>query len=947
MTISASSPAVDPASVASPKPSSNPTSTTTTTSSAPPSSIPLHSHQPDSSSTPSNSHHLPLSVSTTDSVAHPRKRSKVSRACDECRRKKIRCDATLDGGPEQCSSCRRVGEKCSFSRIPMKRGPSKGYIKELEDRLNSLENSFGVDGSPATRRSSAVSVDVRAYPTDSSAASSANPSNGHKNSISSTGSNTYPADSPNSQYSGSFTYAYGSPSTVIGDQSARPRTDSAHSLHSLPPPAAAAANPPHQQQVLLNSPTLSLSLPGQRKRAFSSTMEYSNDRARQQQPSPMAPIRQQSLSSGMGSAAAGTGGLLPERLPSIDSLRSSTNTNQLPPLQSSTHAESVYMAPPNGSTHLWKPSYGGSRLPAHRPADDENSPRTPQPPNGFSRHNQQLLQQQQQQPFAAPAPAPAPQQLQPFPRQLHRHSIGTGMMGSYDPVMSSSAGHTPTDSLSRRGSVDSGFTFSWDDDVIDAYYSHIHPILPILAQSRSKLRSRLVASTVPARNACLSALYALVRGMIFRKRSDDDLQTAVKWVNEAITSPGRLSFVSSLLIVQTMILLALETVNHGPAALGDHMRSSSYWLGTAVGMAYSLRLNSLSTSTPGGVDDSDLDSDARSGRRTFVVLYILDRWTSVSLSQPMMISDDALVLRSEDLLSLTPVSYHLVRFSTALGHVIGACSHFEEDAVPDARHHHIATLLRGELERVRESVDDLWESKPILEVTYWHIRLLTLRLLQNPDPQVLLGPAVRIVRCIVPQLLGRHQQNGSGGASSTGAAAAADSKSQQQSMAPFGHHFLALATETLLDLTDISETCDEAWRSLNSLLDSLIPSPTSAPPTSAENTDGGGDHHYNETWEACVRMAIENKKSRTARNSISGASVGPATIANKPASASQPQSGGGAGSSSAGGPPGLSSGLERLASIAVGESTSSGSRNLLAVETSRLRSVGYLWVLAL
>ncbi|TGZ78185.1 hypothetical protein EX30DRAFT_351219 [Ascodesmis nigricans] len=72
----------------------------------------------------------------------PRKRSKVSRACDECRRKKIRCDATSESSLEQCSSCRRVGTKCSFSRVPMKRGPSKGYIKELAERLVTLENTI-------------------------------------------------------------------------------------------------------------------------------------------------------------------------------------------------------------------------------------------------------------------------------------------------------------------------------------------------------------------------------------------------------------------------------------------------------------------------------------------------------------------------------------------------------------------------------------------------------------------------------------------------------------------------------------------------------------------------------------------------------------------------------------------------------------------------------------
>ncbi|KAF1956915.1 hypothetical protein CC80DRAFT_504024 [Byssothecium circinans] len=95
-----------------------------------------------------------------------RKRSKVSRACDECRRKKvrprrpangvhiayrqIRCDATSENGPEACSSCKRTGARCQFSRQPMKRGPSKGYIKELADRLVNLESQIGSGAPPQT-----------------------------------------------------------------------------------------------------------------------------------------------------------------------------------------------------------------------------------------------------------------------------------------------------------------------------------------------------------------------------------------------------------------------------------------------------------------------------------------------------------------------------------------------------------------------------------------------------------------------------------------------------------------------------------------------------------------------------------------------------------------------------------------------------------------------------
>ncbi|KAG9228822.1 hypothetical protein BJ875DRAFT_489498 [Amylocarpus encephaloides] len=95
--------------------------------------------------------HMGAQYTGGDGSTAPRKRSKVSRACDECRRKKIRCDATGEVGDDQCSSCKRVGARCQFSRVPMKRGPSKGYIKELADRLQNLEGAIHAgDPSPPT-----------------------------------------------------------------------------------------------------------------------------------------------------------------------------------------------------------------------------------------------------------------------------------------------------------------------------------------------------------------------------------------------------------------------------------------------------------------------------------------------------------------------------------------------------------------------------------------------------------------------------------------------------------------------------------------------------------------------------------------------------------------------------------------------------------------------------
>ncbi|QUC23724.1 uncharacterized protein UV8b_07965 [Ustilaginoidea virens] len=88
---------------------------------------------------------LPPHYSIGDGIP-PRKRSKVSRACDECRRKKIKCDAQSDTGGTPCSSCARSNTTCLFSRVPQKRGPSKGYIKELADRIHSIENKLESEG---------------------------------------------------------------------------------------------------------------------------------------------------------------------------------------------------------------------------------------------------------------------------------------------------------------------------------------------------------------------------------------------------------------------------------------------------------------------------------------------------------------------------------------------------------------------------------------------------------------------------------------------------------------------------------------------------------------------------------------------------------------------------------------------------------------------------------
>lgn len=52
-----------------------------------------------------------------------KQRKKASRACDQCRRKRIKC--RFDKHTGVCQGCLEVGEKCQFIRVPLKRGPAK------------------------------------------------------------------------------------------------------------------------------------------------------------------------------------------------------------------------------------------------------------------------------------------------------------------------------------------------------------------------------------------------------------------------------------------------------------------------------------------------------------------------------------------------------------------------------------------------------------------------------------------------------------------------------------------------------------------------------------------------------------------------------------------------------------------------------------------------------
>lgn len=67
----------------------------------------------------------------------PAKRSRVSRACDQCRASRERCD-----GESKCQTCVSQNRSCTYKAQPKKRGIQPNYIRTLELTLAWLLQSF-------------------------------------------------------------------------------------------------------------------------------------------------------------------------------------------------------------------------------------------------------------------------------------------------------------------------------------------------------------------------------------------------------------------------------------------------------------------------------------------------------------------------------------------------------------------------------------------------------------------------------------------------------------------------------------------------------------------------------------------------------------------------------------------------------------------------------------
>lgn len=76
-----------------------------------------------------------------DEEEQENKRRRVQRACDACRRKKIRCDGAQAGKRNiTCSNCLEQKVECTYVEAAKRRGPPPGYIEALEWKVQKFED---------------------------------------------------------------------------------------------------------------------------------------------------------------------------------------------------------------------------------------------------------------------------------------------------------------------------------------------------------------------------------------------------------------------------------------------------------------------------------------------------------------------------------------------------------------------------------------------------------------------------------------------------------------------------------------------------------------------------------------------------------------------------------------------------------------------------------------
>lgn len=365
----------------------------------------------------------------------------------------------------------------------------------------------------------------------------------------------------------------------------------------------------------------------------------------------------------------------------------------------------------------------------------------------------------------------------------------------------------------------------------------IHQTFPLLPHSKNRLRKHLGECSVSLRESFLTVLECHVRTFPTQDsnnlRSNHTYAPMMKRAAELLSSypfenPSTHTNITNLVYLQTLLLMALESDNHGPATVrGQAGPSRSEWLGRAAGVAGQLEIN-LVRPRERFVTEGDPDSEERLSRRVWWVLFILDRWHASSTADLLKLPENSVVLLPEDQILLGESTYHLARLSFIIGHLaaILTTTKTPETNVMAPSNPASALLgltLAGEIDRFRESVESVWGSLNLVHLCYHHCHLLIKRLNPTTEPTELIGHAVKVATVL---------------------------NQRQTPITPLNHHFAALSAMTLCELVDVDKTRAEAIKGIEQISEAL------------GLGRGLAGHEHSSGWDSAIRELILQKKAK-------------------------------------------------------------------------------------
>jgi hypothetical protein len=425
----------------------------------------------------------------------------------------------------------------------------------------------------------------------------------------------------------------------------------------------------------------------------------------------------------------------------------------------------------------------------------------------------------QSQPTTQP-PTPSYHNAQPFWR-----------MGTMEPRQdTTSLPYEPPDAHTTTSIT----SFDWDESVVNEYYRVIHQTFPLLPNNKNRLRQRLGECPASLREAFLAALDCYMRTFPTTTLPPNiGYPQALKRAAELLAkypfdNPSTHTNATNLVYLQTLLIMALESDNHGPATIrGQAGPSRAEWLGRAAGVAGQIQINTIPAPSQ-SVMEGDRDSEDRLARRVWWVLFILDRWHASSTADLLKLPENSLVLLPEDQILLGESTYHLARLSFIIGHLASILTTTKTPSTDVMAPSNPASALlgltlAGEIDRFRESVESVWGTLNLVHLSYHHCHLLIKRLSPTTEPVELIEHAVKVATVL---------------------------NSRLTPVTPLNHHFGALAAMTLCELCDVPTTRAEALRGLEQMVECL-----------GEGRGLAGKQE-SEGWDGAIRELVVKKKER-------------------------------------------------------------------------------------